>query len=95
MPMLEKLNGAADKVFVDALEASANNPLAVPRPLFRLMAAAGVTAPGDIDRLSEAQLAKILENRTPEQRIEIKGQIQAAGLYPRTLKQFSLIPTGR
>ncbi len=85
MPMIDRLNSAASPQFVDAMKASAANQLAVPQPLFRIMAAAGVTAPGDVDKLSEAQLGKILENRTPEERIALRSKILAAGIYPRTL----------
>lgn len=69
--------------------------LAVPRPLLRVMATAGVTAPGDVDRLSEEQLARILENKTPSERMEIKSTVMAAGIYPRDLRTFSAIPIPR
>ena len=90
MPTLHRLNGAAAPHFVDAMQAAAT-PLAVPRQLLQLMASVGITSPGDVDRLSESQLAKLCENRTPGQRIEIKGQVMAAGIYPRTLPTFSRI----
>ena len=65
------------------------------RPLLRVMAAAGVTGPGDVDRLSELQLAKMLENKTPGERMGIKQSVLAAGLYPRKMPTFSPITIGR
>lgn len=87
LPVSEGLKMAASAAskFVDRMQASAGNSLAIPMPLLRLMASAGVTGPADVDRLDERQLATILENRTPEVRIMLRTQIAAAGLYPRTL----------
>jgi hypothetical protein len=89
MPTIDRMTGSAAPRFVDALQASGNDPLRVPRPLFRLLASAGITAPGDVDRLTEEQLARMCENKTPEQRLEIKCSVMSAGLYPRTLRTHS------
>lgn len=53
--------------------------------LTRIMAARGVSSPGDVDRLDEGQLAKILDGRTTAERIDLKSKILAANIYPRNL----------
>lgn len=88
MPEIGRMNAVADRVFVDAMQASAANPLAVPRPLFRLLAAAQITAPADVDKLDAAQLGRLLQDKTPGERIAIKQQVMAAGLYPRDTNPF-------
>lgn len=59
MPIIDKMNGAAAPVFIDALQASANNALALPRQLLQIMASRGVTSPADVDKLDEHQLSSI------------------------------------
>lgn len=90
-PDLRLAAGAA--VFVDSIQATASNPLAIPRPFLRALTAAAITGPADIDRLDEAQLARLLQDKTPEQRMGLKQAVLAAGLYPRTMPTFG--PIGR
>jgi hypothetical protein len=74
----------SDSLKIAAGAASTVNTF-VPRQLIRIMASRGVTSPADVDRRDERQLAAILENRTPEDRIDLKAKIAAAGIYPRSL----------
>lgn len=68
----------------------------VPRPLLLHLQAAGITGPDDRGVLSEEQLNRLLENKRPGDRIEIKAACMAAGIFPRTLRTFtSLPPIGR
>jgi hypothetical protein len=90
MPTIERMTGAADQTASngspDRPSGATGGPDAGVRQLGRLMAAAGIREPGDRGRLDEQQLARLLENKTPSQRIEIKTALMAARLYPRTLQ---------
>ncbi len=92
MPTIPRLHAVAAPVFVDRMRAAADNPLAIPKGLLRTLHAAGIDSPGDENRLTEAQLEAALKDKEPGERIALKSQIQAAGLYPKSVKQFTNIP---
>jgi hypothetical protein len=61
-------------------------PIRVPPDLGHRLAAAGIDACGDSDRLSAVQLDRLLEDcHTTAQRIGLKRLVAAVGLYPRLL----------
>lgn len=62
--------------------------LSANRELRRVMTAAGITQLGDVDKLSETQLARMLENKTPLERITVKQLVIAFGLWPCTRGPF-------
>jgi hypothetical protein len=92
MPTLPRLHAVAAPTFIDRMQAAASNPLAIPKGLLRALHAVGIEAPGDESRLTEAQLEAALKDKDPGQRIALKTEIQAAGLYPKSIKRFSNIP---
>ena len=73
------------------IAAGAATTVVVPLPLLRTLHAAGVNTVGDDGRLSEDQLEQLLKGKDAGARIALKGQIQAAGLYPKSVKQFTNI----
>jgi hypothetical protein len=58
--------------------------------LTRIVAARGVNTPNDVDRLDESQLAVLLENRTPSERIALKTKI----LAPEVIRAACPLPAG-
>lgn len=64
---------------ITAIQASAGHNVR------RVMASAGIEGLGDVDRFSEQQLHRMLEGKTPSERIGIKNLLLASGLYPRPL----------
>jgi hypothetical protein len=75
----------------ERLQAAAQRSPEVRRVL-KIMAGAGVERLADVDRLSETQLNRVLENRTPGERIELKTKLDAMGVYPRELLIFAAVP---
>jgi hypothetical protein len=102
MPIIQKISAASipGRITATGREAPENaGAVAMPsaseryaynagRELRRIMADADVKQLGDVDRLSGPQLARILENKTPGERIATKFLIQKAGLYPRQPPPF-------
>ncbi len=93
MPTIDRLNAvASNPKFVDRIYASADTEILVPKQLLRLFVSAGIQGPADVDKLDEAQLNRLLQDRTFSDRIGIKQAVDQCGLYPRTLPRFRTIP---
>jgi len=89
LPISEELKMAASGQPPGFVMASASNPWGATPQLVRLLASRNVHSPGDIDRLTAEQLDRVLENRTPSERMQIREKIFAARLYPRNLPTVS------
>ena len=80
MPNLDWLSGSTDGT---SISTATLQKIPVHRPLLRALSAAGVTKCGDVDKITHEKMGRLLENKTPSERIMLKDQLRAAGIYPR------------